>query len=902
MNSVRRLAVCTLLGTLSSPALAQAANDPPAADRPDFEALKASGAERSRYASKQPETSAGLAPQADLEGFRREVAPILSGACFRCHGPDRQRGGVRIDDMDPDLFAGEDVDWWLEVLAVVTNGEMPPADEANLSDEDRGKIIEWLSGEVQGASSARRAEHGHSSFRRMTRYEYDYALQDLLGLPAGYTADLLPDPVSEDGFQNSSESLHISAMQLQAYLEASRSALRSAIAVGDPPPTLHWGVHADQVAALEWKRQEEQLDKIRERHKDDPETLEKKLGDQLAKNEKRPGGAHYEELATGRFAAQSWHYSKGRFAWAPESSPPTLPKTGDTVAVVPRGRGLIIELGDQLPLEGVMRVTVEACRADLDHKGDPSLQLHFGWRASNDSRAVFRVSSEDHIVDAAPGSPQTYQWDVPMGPVYPRNSVRGTNKMGDLPSPSEYIKLVNGSLSGGPLHVHSVHVAGPVHEQWPSPSHTRILGTADEEISELDRARSALTGFLPQAWRRVPSEEEIQRKLELFERMRPEFTSFEGAMIEVLASVLASPNFLYISTAGPTEHSSDRDSASISGRLSDPELAARLAMFLWCSVPDSELASTARQNRLSEPAVLRAQIDRMLGDEKATRFSQQFVRQWLDLSLLDYLQIDGKLYPGFSAELKESMIEEPIAFFHETLRGDHSVLEFLHSDFSVLNERLAKHYGVDGVEGNHFRRVELDPEQGRGGLLVQAGLLAMNSDGKDSHPLKRGIWMLERLLNDPPPPPPPAVPEIDLTDPEIAKMTLKERIEQHRDHAACMSCHAKIDPWGIAFENFDAVGSWRDEVAGKPVDAVGVLFNGQELDGMDGLKAFLLENRQDQFVRALVHKLTTFALGRPLSFQDRAAIDGITGEVRRHGDGLATMVQLIATSDLFLSK
>ena len=162
--------------------------------------------------------------------------------------------------------------------------------------------------------------------------------------------------------------------------------------------------------------------------------------------------------------------------------------------------------------------------------------------------------------------------------------------------------------------------------------------------------------------------------------------------------------------------------------------------------------------------------------------------------------------------------------------------------------------------------------------------------------------MCIRDRNAPPPPPPPAVPEIDLSDPEIAKLTLKERIEQHRDDPACLSCHAKIDPWGLAFENFDATGQWRDEVAGAPVDSVGVLFNGQELDGMDGLKGFLLRNRQDQFVRALVHKLTTFALGRPLTFQDRAAVDEITAQVRKKGDGLATMVKQIASSKLFQSR
>jgi hypothetical protein len=245
---------------------------------------------------------------------------------------------------------------------------------------------------------------------------------------------------------------------------------------------------------------------------------------------------------------------------------------------------------------------------------------------------------------------------------------------------------------------------------------------------------------------------------------------------------------------------------------------------------------------------------------------------------------------------------EPVAFFHEVLRNNHSVLDFLHADYTMANERLARHYGLDGVYGNHFRRVKLEPEHQRGGLLTQGGLLAMNSDGKDSHPLKRGIWVLESLLNDPPPPPPPAVPEIDLADPEIAKLTLKQRIENHRNHPACLSCHAKIDPWGIAFENFDAVGSWRTQIRGEPVDPSSLLFNRQKLDGMDGLKRFLLENRQDQFTRAIVHKLMTYALGRPLTFGDRSSIDQITADLRKQGDGLATLVTLIVTSDLFQTK
>ena len=272
------------------------------------------------------------------------------------------------------------------------------------------------------------------------------------------------------------------------------------------------------------------------------------------------------------------------------------------------------------------------------------------------------------------------------------------------------------------------------------------------------------------------------------------------------------------------------------------------------------------------------------------------------MQLLDYLVVEEEVYPEFDTGLKEAMQREPIAFFQEMLKNNRSVLNILHADYTLANERLARHYGLENVRGSQFRKVAFNAGDRRGGLMTQAGLLAMNSDGKDSHPLKRGIWLLERILNDPPPPPPPAVPQIDLADPEIAKLTLKERIENHRNDPACISCHAKIDPWGIAFENYDAVGSWRDEVDDKPVDASSRLFNKEKLDGVDGLKRYLLANRQDQFCRSMVHKLSTFALGRPLSFADRSSVDQITADLRKQDDGLATLVTLIVTSDLFQAK
>lgn len=861
--------------------------------RPTFEELKAAGAQRSGYLKQGRRLTESESPQADLATYRNRVAHVLRNSCVKCHGPEEQEGNIRIDTLDPDLLNGSDVDWWLEILAVLTNGEMPPAGEAELKPDDRGMIVDWLSSEIQVASVVRRASGQHSSFRRMTRYEYNYALQDLLGLPYNFAKDLPPESSSEDGFQNSSETLHMTSVQFETYRELSRQALLQATVQGDRPPAIYWGVTMKDLSAVEWAKQEEQLKKLREQLKDQPDKLSQEL-ERLTAGFKRPhNSVHYRIRSTGRTARATWGYPGAKYARTPAVTPVDVPTDTDCVAVIPPRQKLIVELGDRLPDEGTLQVRFRASRTSVDDNRIPSLQLEFGWQASNDSHASVRISDHDIAIDAAPDEPQFYEWRIPLSEIYPRNGVRGISKMGDLPSPSEYVKFVNSSVSHGDVQLDYVEVTAPVYDQWPPESHVRIFGDRIDDTDESEAARHILRRFMTRAWRRPATDREVEQKLALYNTMRPQCEDFHQTIVEVLATVLASPRFLYL--VRTDQHDSDPT-------LGQDELATRLSMFLWCSTPDAELMELAAAKKLNNPDVLHEQVGRMLRDRRSRRFSEQFVRQWLGMQLLDYLKVDRAAHPRFEGSLKEAMREETVAFFHELLKDNRSVLDFVHADFTMANERLAQHYGLPGVTGNHFRRVSLQPEHHRGGLLTQAGLLAMNSDGKDSHPLKRGIWLLESLLNDPPPPPPPAVPEIDLADPEIAKLTLKQRIEKHRDHAACMSCHAKIDPWGIAFENFDATGSWRTQVDSKPVDATSVLFNRQELRGMDGLKRFLLTHRQDQLARALVHKMTTFALGRPLSFADYSAVDQITAAVRRQGDGLATVVTQIVTSPLFQSR
>jgi len=359
--------------------------------------------------------------------------------------------------------------------------------------------------------------------------------------------------------------------------------------------------------------------------------------------------------------------------------------------------------------------------------------------------------------------------------------------------------------------------------------------------------------------------------------------------------VLATPEFLYLTQKIPLANSESKTSKP-SPTINEFELASRLSVFLWSSIPDEELLDLAQQGKLRKPEILSGQVNRMLADPRSRRFTRNFVEQWLGL---DGLNSVTHIPAG---PLREAMQEEPIAFFEEVLHQNRSILDFIHSDYAVVNEKLAAHYGISKVYGPHFRKVAITAQANRGGILTNAAILAMNSDGTDSHPLKRGIWMLKRILHDPPPPPPPNVPEVDLTNPEILKMTLKERIADHRNKAACISCHARIDPWGIAFENYDALGSFRNTIKNKPVDATSDLFNGQTLSGIEGLKRYLLLERQDQFAKAMVHKLTAYALGRPLSFGDNTDLDNLTAQLRKQDDKLGDLIAIMINSPIFNSR
>ncbi|MEZ6091750.1 MAG: DUF1592 domain-containing protein [Pirellulaceae bacterium] len=683
---------------------------------PTLQEVRLKGYERTRFkdlsghiASGNGESPDGKAsketqlPQANLDGFHSTIKPILLRNCVDCHGPDASEGNIRIDTLDPNLITGNDTDWWMEVLAVLSKGEMPPPDSGELADEERRKIVDWLATELQTASVVHRNSNAQSAFRRLTRYEYNYALQDLLGLPWDFAKDLPPESYSEDGFENSSELLHLSVSQFETYHRLARNALRRATVRGERPTTHYWGVSMEEAAAREWKQQDAQIEKAKKDLADDPDKLGAEI-DRLEKSfHQQHRTAYFKKLSSGRTAAAEWQYYGAKYAFAPTDNRPEFPEAFDCVAVLPavRQHRLVVELGNQLPDEGTMRVTVRASRMNTDSDYLPSMHLLFGWQASNEGRALLRVS-EDVQVTGTADQPQIIEWDVPLGEIYPRNSVRKTSPMGVTPSPSEYIRLANSSASPADIQIDFVRVEAPVYDQWPPESHQRIFFKSESSNNEHAYAKRMIAAFAQRAWRRPITQNEIDRKMELFSTMRAECDSLEETVTEVLATILSSPHFLYVANGnhgeGGDEAKQQRDDSALTGHA----LATRLALFLWCSIPDDELLALAESGDLAKTDVLESQVERMLADPRSDRFAEHFVRQWLNLRLLDFLNLK-KNVGNFDPLLKEAMQREPVELFGEIMNRNASVLDFIHCDYAMVNERLAQHYGLKGVAGNHFQ-------------------------------------------------------------------------------------------------------------------------------------------------------------------------------------------------------
>ena len=436
----------------------------------------------------------------------------------------------------------------------------------------------------------------------------------------------------------------------------------------------------------------------------------------------------------------------------------------------------------------------------------------------------------------------------------------------------------------------SVIVGRPKPGEAVPESHRRLVGCDGVKGGKRECAKAVLDELIRRAWRRPPLRDEVDRLVGLvMTTFREGRGTFEEGMQLALKAVLVSPHFLF-----RVEDDSGPNPARAIQPVGQFAMASRLSYFLWSTMPDDELFRLAQEGKLQDDAVLDAQVRRMVRDPRSHALTDNFAAQWLTLRNLTTFAPDREQFPAFDEELRSAMLRESELFFEEVLRENVSVLLFLDADFSFLNERLARHYGIPGVTGGEFRRVSL-AGSGRGGVLTQASVLAVTSNPTRTSPVKRGKWVLEQLLGAPPPPPPGNAGDVDDRPEARLTGTLRQRFEQHRSKPECANCHESMDPLGFAFENYDAIGAFRTHDGKFEVDASGVLPSGRAFRGATELKAILLEQR-DAFVRCLVEKLLTFALGRGLEYHDRPAVDRVAQAAAKDGYRMLTILVEIAKS------
>ncbi len=509
--------------------------------------------------------------------------------------------------------------------------------------------------------------------------------------------------------------------------------------------------------------------------------------------------------------------------------------------------------------------------------------------------------------DAPPGEPAIIEFEERL------SAKNDTIKITPVALPFVYLKQETMQDYPGPgLHVHWIEVEGPFPEAWPTVSYRRVFGNIDPKLGTHADAVMLLRELLPKAFRRPTTEAEVIPFSKIVAKSLDNGQSFADALRTGYKAVLASPKFLYF-----------REPI---GRLDDHALASRLSYFLWSTMPDETLISLAQNGSLHHLEVLYAQVERMLLNPKARAFTENFTGQWLSLRDISATTPDKTLYPEFEELLQWSSVRETQLFFDEMLTENLSLQNIVDSDFSMLNARLALHYGIPDVHGVAFRKVMLKPEHHRGGVLTHASVLKVTANGTTTSPVIRGVWFLDRILGRPVPPPPPNVPAVE---PDIrGATTIREQLAKHRSTENCAGCHTRIDPPGFALENYDAIGGWRQRYRvvadrkewvnnrigplakylaayqygeGRPIEASDTMADGQRFANLSELKKLLLVH-PEQIARCFTEKLVTYATGHPVGFHDHQVVNKIIEEAKASDYGLRSIVHAVVASDLFQKK
>lgn len=850
---------------------------------------------------------------ADVD-FKKSVKPLLDKYCVSCHGPEKQKAKLRMDTLNPDMVKGHDAEMWQEALDLINISDMPPEkSKAQPTRAERQLMVDWLTENLRKAMESKRSTGGRNVMRRLTSYEYNNTLKDLLKMDLDFAEDLPHEGTAKEGFKNNNSILGTSALHIEYFERIGRHALEKIILVPEKAPKVYSLLAEPELVVNE-----------------KPKAAKKKKKPKKGKGkpaEEAPKKA--EELIAGKCYSKKINTPKGSYTGAKKA-----PLISVNYGEILKDKGILLAgnrdidkikdifaqdskkggaQGDgrsgyqpslrlelwEYPSTGPIRIRIKA--AAVPGKGGTYPRLSYELGAFTGAGFSSQKEGANFEVRAPMNKPQVFEFVV-MGENFPFQS----NK----PSRPSYFRIFNDFRRGTSkvaykdlpkLFIDSVEIVCNHHESWPPKATKNILIDSKNKSNETVYAGEILKRFMNRAYRRPVAQYEIDRKVSLFKKLRPQ-GDFTSTLISTLSSVLCSPHFLMI--AEPQSAESER-------KLNNFELASRLSYFLWSTMPDDTLFRLAAQRKLTNPEILRTQVRRMIKDSRSEEFVRNFTSQWLNLEGIHSIAINPE-YFTFPTKHKHLFAEESIAFVDHVLKNNLSIENFIHSDFAILNPIMASLYRIPNISGGGFQPVALKPEQHRGGLLTHASVLFGNSTGSDTHPIKRGVWLLERMLDDPPPPPPPSVPDLPEPEPgETGHLSLKERLIVHAETESCNDCHAKIDPWGVAFENYNALGQWREgskDTLVKPkfqkvaIDPTTKLKNGRKIENLMDLKLYILNDRKNQLTKAVVNKVLSYSVGRYLEFSDQKTINDICDKVSNDNLKFQSLIEHVVLSEPFLTK
>lgn len=796
------------------------------------------------------------------KSFESALEPFLDAYCIRCHGPEKQKGSRRFDQLKFPPPTVDDLYDFQDILDLLNLGEMPPIDEENQpSADERASIIAGLTDFVDGAYASLDPPEKETILRRLSHREYFNSISDLFEMdmrmfdPTGS----FPGDLIVENLDNSGESLVTSGYLLDRYIQAADAIVEKALALPEKPQQQTWRFSGPF-------RQQKELD---HRHRlafqqkylnlyENPNSAISfaAYGPLLDFEEGVPHGGYYRIRIKAEPMYQDHGYSS--------RDVPNDPEKPMVLRVVPGKRDF-----GQMHL--IQPYEPELARFELVEKGPRWYELTT-WLDAGFSPRFSYVNGTLNIR---------------------RTFTRVTNiekaQQGDsLPESELNIDHMAFALKYGRvphIRIHEVEITGPHFDTWPTRTWQKIVGPGPFNPSE---TRERLTRFATRAFRREVQAKEIDLLMSVVNSQQDLGKSPFEAFKSGLKAALCSPGFLYLDE--PVQSESNP-------RLTDEALATRLSYFLWAGPPDRQLVELTESGRLSDPSVLLEQTERMLADPRSHRFITGFVDSWLTLRDLGEAPPDRRRFALYYEEdLGPYMRKETELFVRDALDQNHPPIQFLTADYSFINEPLSKLYRMPNVHGSEFRKVKFTDSR-RGGLLGQASILKVTANGVDTSPVLRGVWILENIMGTPPSPPPPDVPPLD---PDIrGAKTIRDQLTRHREQATCYECHRKMDPPGFALENFNAIGGWRNQYEeGGPVDASGVLPNGTSFDDVVGFKE-AIARQETVFTRALASKLLGYALGRPVQPYDRATVDQLVTSLQESEGGFRDLVKMVVLSEAF---